>query len=85
MAFNGLDPNNANLYCLPDTINVIVMNSHSSNKLFLVAALKYEIKSKKRHLVEIRILGPEEGETETFEKAKQIIHEEKTLSYCDGS
>lgn len=42
-------------------------------------------KSKKRHLVEIRILGPEECETETFEKVKQIIHEEKSLSYCDGS
>lgn len=43
------------------------------------------LKSKKGHLVEIRILGSEECETETFEKAKQIIHEEKSLSYCDGS
>ena len=43
------------------------------------------LKSKKGHLVEIRILGSEECETETFEKAKQIIQEEKSLSYCDGS
>ena len=47
VAFNGLDPNNANLYCLPDTINVIVMNLHASIKLILVAVLKYEIKIQK--------------------------------------
>ena len=52
---------------------------------FWLLCWNMRLKSKKGHLVEIRILGSEECETETFEKAKQIIQEEKSLSYCDGS